>query len=92
MVSKNNVPLRYDFIIFNNAIPIRLVEFDGPQHEKPYEYFGGELHFQETQYNDNLKNEYARAHNIPLVRIPYKERDHITLEMIMGDKYLVKAA
>ena len=29
-------------------------------------------------------------HNIPLVRIPYKERDNITLDLIMGDKYLIK--
>lgn len=89
LVSKNNVPLRYDFIILKNHTPIRLIEFDGPQHEKPYEYFGGEARFQDTQYNDNLKNEYAKTHNIPLVRIPYKERDNITLEMLMGDKYLI---
>lgn len=34
-------------------------------------------------------NEYALLHNIPLIRIPYKEHDNITLEMIMKDKYLV---
>lgn len=89
LVSKNNIPLRYDFIILQNGLPIRLIEFDGPQHEKPYAYFGGDLHFQETHYNDNLKNKYALLHNIPLVRIPYTERDNITLEMLMSDKYLI---
>lgn len=83
------VPLRYDFIILENDSPIRLIEFDGPQHTKPSDYFGGEEAFKKLQCNDNLKNEYARAHHIPLVRIPYKERDHITLDLIMGDKYLV---
>ena len=39
---------------------------------------------------DTIKNNYAFNHNIPLVRIPYTERDNITLEMIMGDKYLIK--
>lgn len=90
LVSKNNVPLRYDFIILQNNLPIRLIEFDGPQHEKPYAYFGGDLHFQETCYNDKLKNEYALSHNIPLVRIPYTERDKITLNLLMSDKYLVR--
>ena len=37
-----------------------------------------------------MKNEYALSHNIPLVRIPYWERDNITLEMILEDKYLIK--
>lgn len=90
LVSENNVPLRYDFIILQDNIPIRLIEFDGPQHEKPYEYFGGDIYFQKIKYNDKLKNEYAYKHNIPLVRIPYKERDNITLDLIMGDKYLIK--
>ena len=83
------MPLRYDFIILENDSPIRLIEFDGPQHTKPSDYFGGEEAFKKLQHNDNLKNEYARNHHIPLVRIPYKERDNITLDLIMGDKYLV---
>ena len=83
------MPLRYDFIILENDSPIRLIEFDGPQHIKPSNYFGGEKEFKKLQRNDNLKNEYARTHNIPLVRIPYKERDNITLNMLMSDQYLV---
>ena len=35
------------------------------------------------------KNQYAFDHNIPLVRIPYKERDNITLDLLLGDKYLL---
>ena len=30
LISDNNVPLRYDFIILENNIPIRLIDFDGP--------------------------------------------------------------
>ena len=37
-----------------------------------------------------MKNDYAFTHNIPLVRIPYWERDHITLEMILGDEYIIR--
>ena len=43
-----------------------------------------------TQKRDKVKNDYALTHNIPLVRIPYWERDNITLDMIMGDQYLIK--
>lgn len=44
----------------------------------------------ETQKNDNIKNEYCKTNNIPLVRIPYWERDNITLEMLLGKEYLVE--
>ena len=79
--------LRYDFIILKDNTPVRIVEFDGEQHQTGWAH--NEINKTKLSYRDNLKNEYARAHNIPLVRIPYKERDSITLDLIMGDKYLI---
>lgn len=35
-------------------------------------------------------NEYALSHNIDLVRIPYWERKHITLEMLLEDNFLIE--
>lgn len=83
---------RFDFAIMdiNNKV-IRLVEFDGRQH---YDNISGIWNSPESlcqiQKRDKEKNEYALSHNIPLVRIPYWERDNITLEMLIGDQYLVK--
>lgn len=84
---KNINKLRYDFGIFSNNTLIRLIEFDGIQHFKEQNYFSHSL--QETKHNDQLKDNYAKEHNIPLVRIPYYERDKINLELIIGDKYLI---
>lgn len=82
--------LRYDFAILDeNDVPIRLIEFDGTQHEYPCEYFGGEDEFKRQQENDALKNQYALSHNVPLIRIPYYLRDHMTLKDLMGDNFLV---
>ena len=39
---------------------------------------------------DRLKNEYAKNHNLPLVRIPYWYRDKITLDMLLGDQFLIE--
>ena len=80
---------RFDFALLNddNEV-IRLIEFDGEQH---YHYTGGWNTKEQmllTQQRDKIKNDYALAHNIPLVRIPYWERNNITLDMIIGDKYL----
>lgn len=89
--SDNNLPLRYDFSIMdeNNEV-IRLIEYDGIQHFQPVGYFGGEERFERQQYHDALKNQYALSHNIPLVRLPYTKRDSITIEDLLGDKYIIQ--
>lgn len=82
--------LPYDFaIIDDNNVVIRLIEFDGNQHNMPYEYFGGEEKFLKVKKNDTLKNKYAMSHDIPLVRVPYSKRDDMTIEDLLGDQYLV---
>lgn len=80
---------RYDFAIIENNQIIRLIEFDGEQHFKNIPRWGG-LELQ--QKRDNIKNEYAISHNIPLVRIPYWEQENITIDLILNDKYLVSAS
>jgi len=78
----------YDFAIIQNNEVVRLIEFDGEQHYREVPRWHTSLDV--IQRRDKEKNEYALSNNIPLVRIPYWERDNITLDMIMGDKYLVK--
>lgn len=83
--------LRYDFGIYNQDQKlIRLIEFDGIQHfMETWGNWNARDTLADRQLRDNQKNEYALSHNIPLVRIPYWERDNITLDMLLGDKYLV---
>lgn len=51
----------------------KIIEYDGLQHFKPVEYFGGEKDFKTTKNHDNIKNDYCKAHDIPLLRISYKQ-------------------
>ena len=89
--SINGEVCRYDFIIFNeNNQPIRLIEIDGEQHFKPIKFFNGEEGFQQQKANDDIKNSFAKENNLPLVRIPYTEKDNINLEMLFGEKFLIK--
>ena len=78
--------LRYDFYLpkYN-----RLIEFDGKQHQAPSSLWDNEESFKIRQQKDIIKNQYAKTHNIDLVRIPYYERDNITLDLLLGDKYLL---
>ena len=77
----------YDFAIFENNKIIRLIEFDGEQHYKEINNNWESLDV--IQKRDQEKNEYAKVNNIPLVRIPYWERNNITLEMLFSEKYLI---
>lgn len=79
---------KFDFAILEGQKVIRLIEFDGEQHYKEVPLFKEGL--EKIQERDEEKNQWAKEHNIPLVRIPYWERDSITLDIIFGDKYLVK--
>ena len=86
----NNKWYRYDFAILNNDNTIkRLIEFDGIQHyDKTQKHWGKNV--EDIQIRDNIKNEYALSNNIPLIRIPYNERDNIDLEILFSNKYLVQ--
>lgn len=84
---------RFDFIIYNeNGTINRLVEFDGTQHT--YGMWGGNWSNTETleviKERDELKNTFCLNNNYILVRIPYYKIEHITLEDIMGEKYIYK--
>ena len=78
--------MRFDFYLPNEN---RLIEFDGIQHFKSLGGWNDEENLQLVIQRDKAKNQYALENSIPLVRIPYWERDNITLDIIMGDKYRV---
>ena len=69
-----------------------LIEYDGEQHFKQIPFNGLSNQkavqcFEKTQLHDKIKNEYCKNNNIPLIRIPYWERDD--MEYYLFDK-LVK--
>lgn len=74
--------MRFDLFIprYNLAI-----EYDGEQHYKPVNYGGGDeeakLHFEYTQRNDNIKNQYCLDNNITLIRIPFWKKDQYKEEI-----------
>ena len=84
---------RFDFAILdeNNKV-IRLIEFDGIQHyyRPKANHWSASSTLEETQKRDKEKNEIAKQHNIPLVRIPYWHLNDITINMLLNDdKYIV---
>ena len=66
--------LSYDFYLPDYNL---LIEYQGLQHEKPIEWFGGKKHFEIQQEHDKRKREYAEKNNIELLEIWYWEFDNI---------------
>lgn len=69
--------LKFDFAIWKNKNFYYLIEFDGKQHSKPVDFYGGIEAFKVLQDNDNKKNEYCINNNINLLRIPYNSINEI---------------
>lgn len=75
---KHKYPLKFDFAVFSNDEKLSyMCEFDGIQHYKPYDYFGGEDTLKNIQARDKIKNDYCVANNIMLIRIPYYDIDNV---------------
>lgn len=70
--------LRFDFYLKTYNV---LIEYNGAQHYKPVSFGGddilAETNFEQTKRYDSIKIEYARKKNIPLITIPYWEKDKI---------------
>ena len=66
---KDRKPLSYDFYLPNQKV---LIEYQGIQHYKPKDYFGGEEKFKLQQYHDKLKYDYAINNGYILLEPTYK--------------------
>ena len=87
LVSSTGRPLRFDFCVFDDDGDIDfLIEYQGIQHYEPKDKFGGWSGFRKQQFNDMLKREYCKKHNLKLIAIPYTD------ETILNYDYIMKKA
>lgn len=64
------------------------IEYQGIQHYKPVEIFGGQAQFETQKINDSIKEKYCRDNDIRLLTIPYWEFNNI--EEIINNKLNLK--
>lgn len=81
-LSRQGVRLRFDFAIFKNQQLYCLIEFQGGQHTKSIEWFGGEVNLKLTQERDNIKRDYCKKHNIRLIEISYEDKNKLSWEYL----------
>ena len=87
---KNINTLHFDFFLPKYNLE---VEYDGEQHTRCSEFFGGKKVFEETQLRDKIKNEYCLKNKINLLRIPYTfsfDRIPLLIEKVLTNPVGVK--
>lgn len=88
LISSNGRPLRFDFAVFDDNDELDfLIEYQGIQHYEPKSKFGGYSGLRKQQYNDMMKREYCRRHNIILIAIPYTDEGRLSYDYIMNAYY-----
>jgi len=70
--------LNFDFYLPEYNI---CIEFDGEQHFKLVERWGGKNGLKKRQIRDSIKNEYCKNNNIRLIRIRYDENTEDVLNI-----------
>lgn len=77
---QNIKPLSFDFYLldYNTCI-----EFDGRQHYKSIEFFGGEKRLLEQQKRDKIKTNFCKNNKINLIRIKYNENINDKLQFLL---------
>lgn len=79
-LSPNGGKLYFDFYINNEY----LIEYDGEQHfiSKDSGWSNNEQ-LQKTQLYDEIKNQWCKEHNIPLIRIPYTKYETLSFQDLL---------
>ncbi len=75
--------LSYDFLIKDMNI---LIEYQGLQHYKPVQFFGGSSAYIKQVYRDNLKRNFAKNNNYTLIEIPYTVNSYEQIYKIIYNK------
>lgn len=85
LIGQGGHALRFDFAIFDDNDELEfLLEYQGIQHYKPKDKFGGMSGLRKQQYYDMQKREYCKKHGIKLVLIPYWDENQISYDYIMN--------
>ena len=73
--------LRFDFYLPKFNV---LIEYQGEQHYKSIEKWGGEEAFKDRVKKDNMKRSYCNEKHIKLIEIPYWEFDSLCEEKLQN--------
>lgn len=86
---KDKKPLPFDFYLIDYNC---CIEYQGIQHYKPVEYFGGEESLEYTQRHDKIKADYCKNNGITLITISYLEDINEKLDSLFNQNIIKEVA
>ena len=82
--SPKGVPLRFDFVIFDDDGNIDfIIEYQGRQHYESSSKFGGKKGLYQQQFNDNKKRRFCALNGYKLIEVPYYEENLVNYDYLM---------
>jgi hypothetical protein len=92
ILEKYKIPYKYQFKLINDFFEGSIlyvdffvkykniqyfIEYNGEQHYKPIEYFGGEEQFKKQSRRDNLLRDFCKLHKdkVSLLEIPFSQKE-----------------
>ena len=86
-VSDTGNPLRFDFGVYDiDGNLIYLIEYQGIQHYSEVSWTHDDL--QSRQKRDQIKRDYCKYNNIPLIEIPYTLFSQLSIQHLLLEKEL----
>ena len=76
--------LKFDFVIFKEDSSLIAIEYQGEQHYKEIDFFGGKENFIKQKEYDLKKKEYCHDNNIMLLEIPYWDYNRLNEEYLIN--------
>ena len=70
---KDKRTLPFDFVVFSSGEAIGAIEFQGRQHYKKIDYFGGTCGHESTKNHDKIKKSYCETNGIAFLAVPFWE-------------------
>ena len=75
LLGDSGKPLRFDFALIKKGTLLGLIEYQGEQHTKPIEAWGGEKALLLRQDYDRRKREYCKKNRYPLLLLDKNNKD-----------------
>lgn len=88
----NNTYYRFDFVILNEQEEVQyFIEYDGEQHFKDNSHFlwHNKEQLSNIMKKDELKNNYCKDNNIPLIRIPYTHKKIKLMDLLLSKSIFI---
>ena len=63
-----------------------VIEYDGEQHFRPIERFGGEKTFNRQKMLDEIKNKFCDKSNIKMIRLPYTVKKSTDIKKLLDNE------